>query len=125
MVSKGLMVLGAVALVGSGRRITEGGGGSEAEGWDGRGRCIDRVLAGLAVEGRLGQRLESPALVADGVLSGSGAVLPALAVVAVTIGTRDQWWWVDPLAAGVIAVLAAVHGTRVLAVEQRRHRSGH
>lgn len=123
VVTTGLIVFGVVALVESARRILEGSSGSGTRAGTAVAAASVVMLAGLAVaKRRLGQRLESPSLRADGVLSGSGAVLAVLAVLGVTVGTRDGWWWVDPLIAGLVGVLAGGYGTRILAGEQRRHR---
>jgi divalent metal cation (Fe/Co/Zn/Cd) transporter len=111
IVSVGLVVLGVVTVVESARRL--------ASGHEGTSSTVGVVIAAAAifvlgalslVKQRVGRELDSAALVGDGYLSASGALLAAVAVVGATIGTREGLWWVDPLAALVIALGAASLG---------------
>ena len=124
VVSIGLLVLGALTLVESVRRLVSHESGGETA----LGVLIAAaslvVLPILAVaKQRAGRELGSAALVADGWLSMSGALLAAIALAGATLGSRDEWWWVDPAAAAAIALIAATYGIVVLAREQARHRS--
>ena len=115
IVSAGLIVLGAVTVVESARRLASHSIGSSS----GVGVVIAAaavvVLGGLSiVKQRVGRELDSAALVGDGYLSASGALLAAVAVVGATIGTRAGLWWVDPVAALVIALAAAGLGALFL-----------
>ena len=53
----------------------------------------------------LGRRIPSQALFADGLLSTTGAVLGVVTVLG-TLLSALGWWWADPIAALVVAVVA-------------------
>ena len=77
----------------------------------------------LAVLGRrkrrIGPRIPSPALVADGWVSTTGALLAAVTVAGTAINAAVRWQWVDPAAALAVAI-----GAAAIAVELRREASG-
>lgn len=64
--------------------------------------------------------LDSPALRGDAVLTFAAAALAAITLCALIANAALGWWWVDALAAIVIATGLAFEGTRVLV----RHRFG-
>ena len=114
-VSIGLVILGVVTLVQSGLRFASGDHADETD----VGTAIALgalVLLPLLATGkiRVGRALGTPALVADGWLSASGAVLAGIAAVSALTASVESLWWVDPTAASVIAVGAATYGSIVL-----------
>jgi divalent metal cation (Fe/Co/Zn/Cd) transporter len=64
--------------------------------------------------------LGSPALRGDAVLTLAAVALAAITLCALIANAALGWWWVDALAALVIAAALAFEGTRVLV----RHRFG-
>jgi divalent metal cation (Fe/Co/Zn/Cd) transporter len=64
--------------------------------------------------------LGSPALRGDAVLTLAAGALAAITLCALIANAALGWWWVDALAALVIAAALAFEGTRVLI----RHRFG-
>ena len=67
------------------------------------------VLAGLAIaKRRIAQRLPSHALRSDGWVSGVGAVLALVVLVGTLLDRGLGLWWLDPVAAIVIAFGAVV-----------------
>ena len=69
------------------------------------------VLAPLArAKRRLARRMRSPALAADGALSGVGAVLAATALAGVALSTAVDIWWADAVAALVMSAVLAREG---------------
>lgn len=121
VVSASLIGLGAITLVESVRRLASHGVAHAS--WLGSVIAVGSlaVLPILArAKHRIGRRLASSALVADGWLSMSGAILAAIAVGGATIGHVRDLWWVDPLAAAAIAVTAGAYGIVVLARGRRR-----
>ena len=69
---------------------------------------------------RTADRLRSPALRGDGVLTLAAAALAAITLVALLANSLLDWWWADPAAALIIAVALAAEATRVAI----RHRFG-
>ncbi len=63
---------------------------------------------------RLAQRIGSPALRADGALTGAGAILAALALVGLGLNQAVGWWWTDPTAALAIAGFLLAEARRAL-----------
>jgi divalent metal cation (Fe/Co/Zn/Cd) transporter len=73
------------------------------------------VLPPLAVwKVRLGHRLNSPALIGDGFLTGAGGSLAAVTLAGMVLDRSLGWWWADPAAAAVIAVFLVVAGILTL-----------
>ncbi|MEY2420282.1 MAG: hypothetical protein QOI95_349 [Acidimicrobiaceae bacterium] len=52
----------------------------------------------------------SRALLADGWLSATGALLGVVTVIGTGLASAFDWWWVDPIAAAVVACGAVVAG---------------
>jgi divalent metal cation (Fe/Co/Zn/Cd) transporter len=76
------------------------------------------VLAVLSFrKRRVAGAVASRALLADGWLSATGALLGVVTVLGTGLASRFDWWWVDPIAAAVVAVGAVVAGA-VLAREE-------
>jgi divalent metal cation (Fe/Co/Zn/Cd) transporter len=69
------------------------------------------VLGGLKL--RVAQRLESPALHGDGVLTLAAAALALVTLFALIANSYLEWWWADPVVALVIALGLAGEATRV------------
>lgn len=59
---------------------------------------------------RVGRALENPVLLADSVESALCALFSASALLGLTLNAAVGWWWADPAAAIVIALLAAREG---------------
>ena len=79
------------------------------------------VLPALGVmKLRTADRLGSPALRGDGVLTLAAAALAAITLVALLANSLLDWWWADPAAALVIAIALATEAMRVAI----RHRFG-
>jgi divalent metal cation (Fe/Co/Zn/Cd) transporter len=62
----------------------------------------------------LSQRLRSPALRADSLLTWSGVALASLALVALILERALRWWWADPVGALVISALLAWQGSQAV-----------
>lgn len=124
VIGSGLLVLGALTWVESGRRMIAGHGGTAAPAGTAIAAVSIVVLAGLAASKlRVGRRVGSDALVADGWLSASGSLLAVIAVVGATVGRRSDRQWVDPAAAMAIATIAAGYAAVVLAREREKWRA--
>jgi len=62
------------------------------------------VLAALAIrKRRIARHVPSRALSADGWVSAMGAALACVALVGATLDKAFDWWWIDPVAAIVVA----------------------
>jgi divalent metal cation (Fe/Co/Zn/Cd) transporter len=108
IVSVGLMTLGGVTVVESARRLASGVVGTSTGAGVAIAAAAIVVLGALStIKQRVAREVDSAALLGDGYLSASGALLAAVAVVGATVGTRSGLWWVDPVAALVIALAAA------------------
>jgi divalent metal cation (Fe/Co/Zn/Cd) transporter len=67
------------------------------------------VLAFLgATKGRIGRRVGSRALVADGHVSVMGAGMALFTVIGMTAAATLDWWWVDPSGSLLVAAVAVV-----------------
>lgn len=82
---------------------------------------IAEALAALAVlpflavsKYRLSRRLQSPALRADSLLTASGVALAAVALGSLLLQRSLGWWWIDPVAALLIAAGLAWQGFQSL-----------
>ena len=74
------------------------------------------VLPPLArAKRRVGAALGSRALRGDGTLSGVGAAVALLAVAGLLVNRALGWWWADPVAALLVAVVAGLESRRVVA----------
>jgi divalent metal cation (Fe/Co/Zn/Cd) transporter len=74
------------------------------------------VLPPLArAKRRTGSALGSRALRGDGTLSGIGAAVALLALAGLLVNRTLGWWWADPAAALMVAVIAGVEARGVLA----------
>jgi divalent metal cation (Fe/Co/Zn/Cd) transporter len=82
------------------------------------------VLATLASrKRRIARRIPSDALHADGWLSAMGAILACVVLLGTTLDQAFAWWWIDPLAAIVVAcgaISLSVFLTRRTAFEADR-----
>lgn len=76
------------------------------------------VLPPLAIAKlRIARRLRSPALQGDGFLTAGGAALAAVTLIGMFLERRFGWWWADPIAALVIAVVLV--GVGILTLSDR------
>lgn len=115
VVSAGLLVLGSLTVAESIRRLVEGHAAQATGAGTAIAAASVAVLAGLAImKQRVGRAVGTHALVADGWLSASGALLAVLAVVGATFGARPHRAFIDPVAALVIGVLVGVYGAILL-----------
>jgi divalent metal cation (Fe/Co/Zn/Cd) transporter len=108
IVSVGLLTLGVITVIESAGRLASGHVGTSTTAGVVVAAAAIVVLGALsAIKQRVARAVDSAALLGDGYLSASGALLAAVAVVGATVGTRAGLWWVDPAAALVIAIGAA------------------
>ena len=105
LVTAGLVAVGGLTAVESGRRLVEG--------VRPHGAAAGIVLTGASVLvlGLLSRRkrhiagnIPSRALLADGWLSATGALLAAVTVAGTALSASFGWWWADPTAAGLVAL---------------------
>jgi len=119
VIGTGLVGLGVITATQSIRKLTAASQSSPHQ------SAIGIAIAALSIavlpmfaatKWRVGRRVGSDALVADGSLSASGAILAALALAGAALGTGNGngRWWVDPTAALVIAVIVSIYGVIVL-----------
>ena len=112
VVSAGLVTVGLATVLESGRRIAYRVHGSTAAAGVALAAISAVVLAVLAWrKQRVGRAIPSRALMADGWLSATGALLAIVTVAGTGAAAAYGWWWVDPLAAAVVgcgAVAVAV-----------------
>lgn len=112
IVNTGLVVVAVTTAVESVLRLAGGKHGEESELGVATAAASIAVLAVLSRRKiRLGRLIPSQALVADGVLSGTGAWLAVVTVVG-TLLSAVGWWWADPVAA--LAVALGAFGVAVL-----------
>lgn len=105
LVTGGLVAVGGLTAVESGRRLVDGihpraaGGGVALAGASGL------VLGLLSRRKRhIAGNIPSRALLADGWLSATGALLAAATVAGTGLTAAFGWWWADPVAAGAVAL---------------------
>ena len=103
----GLLVVGIGAVVvGSGRLAAGTAGGSSNAG---TGLAAISLVALIALSARkqaLGRRVGSPALVADGHLSGVGALQAGVTLFGTGAARVAGWNWADVLAASLVGLVA-------------------
>lgn len=83
------------------------------------------VLPPLArAKRRVGALLDSRALRGDGTLSGVGAAIALLALAGLLVNRTWGWWWADPAAALMVAIIAGLEARAVFAALslRRQHR---
>ncbi|HEX4472196.1 MAG TPA: cation transporter [Nocardioides sp.] len=103
VVNTGLVVVAVSTVAGSvGRLLARAHGHESTVGMVVAGASI--VVLGVLARRKiiLGRAIPSQALVADGILSSTGAVLAVVTVVG-TLLSALGWWWADPVAALVVA----------------------
>ena len=118
IVSFGLLAIGLFTIEESARRLATGGAPRpSALGIAITGTSIV-ALTGLTARKRWAARLvQSKALLADSWLSATGAALAVIAIVGTTLGARVSW--IDPVAALLVALIAAGVGIGFLRREER------
>ncbi len=118
VVSVGLLTIGLFTIEESARRLATGGAAHpSAVGIAITGASI-AVLTGLTARKRWAARLvRSKALLADSWLSATGAALAVIAIIGTTLGARASW--IDPVAALIVALIAAGVGITFLRREER------
>jgi divalent metal cation (Fe/Co/Zn/Cd) transporter len=111
IVTIGLLVVGALTAAESVRRLI---GGEPS-----KGVPVGVVVAALSVlvlgvlsiaKRRIGARIPSRALIADGWLSATGCLLAVVTVAGTGLTSAYALWWADPLAALGIACVAMAAG---------------
>jgi divalent metal cation (Fe/Co/Zn/Cd) transporter len=104
VVTAGLLVVGTLVALESVRRLVSGDESRSVPAGVVLAAASAAVLAVLSVrKRRIAARIPSRALLADGWLSATGCVLAVVTVAGTGLASAFEWWWVDPLAALVIA----------------------
>jgi divalent metal cation (Fe/Co/Zn/Cd) transporter len=107
VVTLGLITVGLATLVESGRRVAYRVHASPAPVGVGLATVAVLVLTVLAWrKRRVGLAIPSRALVADGWLSATGALLALVTVAGTGLAAAYGWWWIDPSGAAVIGAAA-------------------
>lgn len=116
VVGTSLTVVAAFLAVQSVRRLADGTGPAADVGPILVAAASVVVLPPLARAKRgVGTALSSYALRGDGTLSGIGAAVALVALAGLLVNRTLGWWWADPAAAFVVAVVAAVEAREVFA----------
>jgi divalent metal cation (Fe/Co/Zn/Cd) transporter len=116
VVGTSLTVVAAFLAVQSVRRLADGTGPAADVGPILVAAASVVVLPPLARAKRgVGTALSSHALRGDGTLSGVGAAIALVALAGLLVNRTLGWWWADPAAAFVVAVVAAVEAREVFA----------
>ena len=119
VVTLGLMTVGLATLVESGRRIAYRAHASAAPVGVGLATLAVLVLTVLAWrKRRVGLAIPSRALVADGWLSATGALLALVTVAGTGLAAAYGWWWIDPGAAAVVGAAATGVGASMRRVRR-------
>lgn len=119
VVGTSLTVVAAFLAVQSARRLAGGTGPAGDVGPILVAAASVVVLAPLARAKRgVGTALRSQALRGDGTLSGVGAAIALLALTGLLVNRTLGWWWADPAAALMVAVVAGVEAREVFASTQ-------
>lgn len=104
VVTTGLVIVAVATIVDSVMHLLKAGAAEQSTAgvWVAAASAV--VLALLARRKiLLGRSIPSQALLADGVLSSTGALLAVVTVVG-TVLAAHGWWWADPVAALVVAL---------------------
>jgi divalent metal cation (Fe/Co/Zn/Cd) transporter len=110
VVTGGLLVVASGTIVVSVIKLVSGNHGESTAVGMGVAAASAVVLVVLARRKlTLGRAIPSQAMVADGWLSSTGAVLAVVAVLGTAL-SAGGWWWADPIAALVVAIGAASVG---------------
>ena len=118
VVSIGLLTIGLFTIEESARRLATGTEAHPSAVGIAIAAASIVVLSGLTARKRSAARLvRSNALLADSMLSATGAALAVVAIVGTTLGTRASW--IDPMAALLVALIAAGTGIGFLRREER------
>jgi divalent metal cation (Fe/Co/Zn/Cd) transporter len=115
LVTGGLVAVGSLTAIESGRRLLEGVHPHAVAGGVALAGASTLVLGLLSQrKRRIAGHIPSRALLADGWLSATGALLAAVTVAGTGLTAAFEWWWADPAAAAVVA-LGAVSIAAVMA----------
>ncbi len=118
VVTIGMAVVGAATMIDSALRLAEHAGGRAPALGVALAAASAAVLAALsAAKRRIAPRVPSRALLADGWLSGVGAVLALVTLAGTGLEAGLGWWWLDPAAALVVGAGAIAMSVAL------RHRS--
>ena len=118
VVSAGLLTIGVFTIEESARRLATGSEAHPSAVGVGITGASMVALAGLTARKRWAADLvQSKALLADSWLSATGAALALIAILGTTLGTRTSW--IDPVAALLVALIAAGVGIGFLRQEER------
>lgn len=111
VVTIGLVVVGALTSAESVRRLIGSVHAKPVPAGMALAGASALVLAGLSFrKRRVASAVASRALLADGWLSATGALLGVVTVLGTGLASAFDWWWVDPVAAAVVACGAVVAG---------------
>jgi divalent metal cation (Fe/Co/Zn/Cd) transporter len=111
VVTIGLMVVGTLTTLESVRRLVTSVHAEPVVAGVALAAVSAIVLALLSSrKRRVARAVDSRALLADGWLSATGALLGVVTVVGTGLTSAFDWWWVDPIAAAVVACGAVVAG---------------
>jgi divalent metal cation (Fe/Co/Zn/Cd) transporter len=104
VVTVGMLTVGVVTAVESVRRLLGGGSSQAVPAGLVLAAVSIGVLAALShAKRRVASRIPSRALLADGWLSATGCLMAMATVVGTGATSAFGWWWVDPVAALVVA----------------------
>lgn len=111
VVTIGLIVVGTLTAVESVRRLIGSIHGESVPAGVALAATSAVVLAVLSSrKRRLASAVASRAVLADGWLSGMGALLGVVTVLGTGLASAFDWWWLDPMAAAVVAGGAVIAG---------------
>lgn len=111
VVTIGLMVVGTLTTLESARRLVTSVHAESVAAGVVLAAVSAIVLALLSSrKRRVAREVDSRALLADGWLSATGALLGLVTVAGTGITSAFDWWWVDPVAAAAVAVGAVIAG---------------
>jgi len=115
LVTGGLIAVGSLTAIESGRRLLQGVHPRTVAGGVALAGTSALVLGLLSQrKRRIAGHIPSRALLADGWLSAVGALLAAVTVAGTGLTAAFGWWWADPAAAAFVA-LGAVSIAAVMA----------